>query len=88
MVLLIDLFGTAFDLPENVSPSCHDINQDIANAYNLSDTEAFSESREGLLNDFIEGEKHNALYDAEVIRALYVQMIKKQNENLKEALIL
>ena len=26
MVLLIDLFGTAFDLPDNVSASCYDIN--------------------------------------------------------------
>lgn len=29
MVLFIDIFGTAFDLPKNVNASCHDINQDI-----------------------------------------------------------
>ncbi len=29
-VFLIDLFGTAFDLPDYVSPACYDINQDIA----------------------------------------------------------
>ena len=30
MVLFIDIFDDAFSLPENLSPTCHDINQDIA----------------------------------------------------------
>ena len=74
MVLLIDLFGTAFDLPEGVSAVCHDINQDIAKYYGCSDAEAFNKSREGILEEkymFITGDKHNALYDAEVIQAIY-----------------
>ena len=74
MVLFIDLFGTAFDLPQNVNASCHDINQDIARIYNLSEKNAFDYSRELLLeshNISISGQKHNSLYDARVIKSLY-----------------
>lgn len=75
MVLLIDLFGTAFDLPENVSPVCHDINQDIARHYGISSREAFDKSREKIVKELcgkeISGEKHNSLYDAKVIKAIY-----------------
>ena len=76
MVLLIDLFGTAFDLPSNVSASCYDINQDIAMYYKISQKEAFDKSREEILFDkykevAVTGDKHNALYDAKVIRELY-----------------
>lgn len=80
MVLFIDLFGTAFDLPQNVCPSCHDINQDISTIYNLSEQEAFDYSRELLLeghNINVEGTKHNSLYDARVIKCLY-EMLKKE----------
>ena len=74
MMLLIDLFGSAFDLPKHINPACHDINQDIANRYDLSETWAFNKSREELLKEYnktIEGNKHNALYDAKVIKAIY-----------------
>lgn len=76
MVLLIDLFGRAFDLPDNVSASCYDINQDIARYYGISQAEAFGKSREKILWDrwkdgTVSGKKHNALYDAKVIRELY-----------------
>lgn len=74
-VLLIDLLGGhAFNLPENVSPYCHDINQDIAEHYMVPDRFAFDMSREALLADYdvvVKGLKHNALYDAKVIRELY-----------------
>lgn len=78
-VLLIDLFGTAFNLPKNVCAACHDINQDIAKYYGISEREAFDKSREDILMDCIEfngmssvkGDKHNALYDAKVIREIY-----------------
>ena len=36
-VLLIDLFGSAWDLPKSVNPACHDINQDIARYYGISE---------------------------------------------------
>lgn len=74
MVLLIDLFGTAFDLPENVCAACHDINQDIAMYEHITEQEAFDRNREDfLLNHKIEvmGAKHNAMYDAKVIREIY-----------------
>ena len=74
MVLFIDIFGGAFDIPKNVNPACHDINQDIARYYEISEIEAFDYSREQILANCditIEGEKHNALYDAKVIKAIY-----------------
>lgn len=74
MVLLIDLFGTAFDLPKGVCPSCHDINQDIASYYGISEAEAFDRSREKI-SDVIQGNKHNALYDAKVIKSIYNKIV-------------
>lgn len=76
MVLFIDIFGDAFCLPDNVNPVCHDINQDIATYYKISEREAFDVSREDILssNNFIVDEeimKHNALFDAQVIREIY-----------------
>lgn len=77
-VLLIDIFGTAFDLPEGVSAVCYDINQDIAKHYGISDREAFDKSREKIVSELcekqIDGDKHNALYDAEVIKAIFEKL--------------
>ena len=79
-VLLIDLLtngGTALDLPDNISAVCHDLNMDIARHFHVSDREAFDMSREQIMNDLcvpediVAGDKHNSLYDAEVIRAIY-----------------
>ena len=76
MVLFIDIFGDAFDIPKQVNPACHDINQDIATYYKISEREAFGISREDILssNNFIVDEeimKHNALFDAQVIKEIY-----------------
>ena len=71
MVLLIDLFGGAFDLPKNVNPSCHDINQDIAKFLVVTESEAFDVSRECFLGICLSSGKHNALYDAEIIKEIY-----------------
>lgn len=73
-VLFIDIFGTAFDLPDKISACCHDINQDIADYYMVSDAEAFDISREEILtkNGMLAlGDKHNSLYDARVIKYIY-----------------
>lgn len=84
-VLLIDLItngGTALDLPDNISAVCHDINQDIAQHFGITDAEAFDMSREQIMNDLcgseaiVTGDKHNSLYDAEVIRAIYKEIEK------------
>ena len=77
MVLFIDIFGSAFDLPKNVNPSCHDINQDIAEYLEVDEASAFDTNREGFLLCFDvysklpRGDKHNSLYDAKVIKELY-----------------
>lgn len=72
MVLLIDIFGvTAFDMPDNICAACHDINQDIADYLNISEREAFDYTREDLLDEPIEGDKHNSLFDAKVIKAIF-----------------
>ena len=76
MVLLIDLaYGHGLNIPYGkVNSSCHDINQDIAQYLKISEINAFDFSRELFLdlhNISIEGEKHNALYDAKVIKAIY-----------------
>ena len=79
MVLLIDIFGTAWDIPSCLNPSCHDINQDIANYYHISEMEAFDKGREDILTEHkktIKGNKHNALYDAKVIKEIYNIMYK------------
>lgn len=86
MVLLIDLFGDAFDLPKNVCATCYDINQDIAKYYKITQAEAFDKSREEILYGnykkiCICGDKHNALYDAMVIRELY-QILNHVNYDL------
>lgn len=84
-VLLVDLLtggGTALDLPDNISAVCHDINQDIAQHFGVTDAEAFDMSREQIMNDLcgseaiVTGDKHNSLYDAEVIRAIYKEIEK------------
>lgn len=82
-VLLIDLLangGTALDLPENISAECHDLNMDIARHFHVSDLEAFDMNREKIMNDLcgpediVTGDKHNSLYDAEVIRAIWKEI--------------
>lgn len=84
-VLLIELItngGTALDLPDNISAVCHDINQDIAQHFGVTDAEAFDMSREQIMNDLcgsesiVTGDKHNSLYDAEVIRSIYKEIEK------------
>lgn len=75
-VLLIDLvYKDAVNIPYlNHGASIHDINQDIAKYYNICEVEAFDKSREDILkenNIEIDGLKHNALYDAKVIKAIY-----------------
>lgn len=74
MVLFISLFGGAFDLPEKIAPVCVDVNQILAEYFGISDREAFYRSREEFIAEHdveIEGEKHNALYDAKVIREMF-----------------
>lgn len=81
-VLLIDaLYKHGLNVPKNVCANCYDINQDIARYYNISLIDAFNKSREEILSEHgvtIEGKKHNSLYDAKVIKAIY-EIINKNN---------
>lgn len=76
MVLLCDLIAeTAILIPSYINPFCHDITQDIAMILDISEADAFDFSRENLLKNrgisLPKGQKHNALYDAEVIKIIY-----------------
>ena len=77
-VLLIDLLaGSALNLPSTIAPVCHDICYDISRQLSISLQEAFNLSRESLLEQFnltVEGQKHHALYDAQVIKAIYTHL--------------
>lgn len=83
-VLLIDLvWRHALNMPYGIIGSaCHDINQDIARYYNISSIEAFDKSREEILKEHNAevklGVKHNALYDAKVIKELYKILNKEK----------
>lgn len=82
MVFFIDIFGTAFDLPQNICATYYDINQDIAQLYDISIKEAFDVSREDVVESFnqtVIGEKHNSLYDAKVIKIIYEEITALKN---------
>lgn len=77
-LLVNQVFYGAFQMPDFINPVCYDICQDIC----LSDEvnadsmyAAFNESREELCERLIgsvpEGIKHNALYDALVIKEIH-----------------
>ena len=85
-VLLIDLIsGHALKLPNNINSYCHDINQDIAKYYSISDKEAFDKNRESIVKELVLKEtlenninKHNALWDARVIKAIHEKVSNKK----------
>ncbi len=87
------VFGGAFEMPDYINPVCYDIVWDIyerecmgvGNNFNATKNMymAFDISREALVSrkdslKLPEGIKHNALYDAEVIKILYEYYYKKK----------
>lgn len=80
-VLLIDLLTqgkSALDLPEYITPAVYDINQLMAQKLDISMHQAFDLNREEILVQMHRSgfsdlpiEKHNALWDAFVIKELY-----------------
>lgn len=75
MVFLQDVLNNSnLEFEVQAAPCCHDINQDIATMYNITEAEAFDMSREEIAKEagmkLDEIKKHNALYDAEVIKAI------------------
>lgn len=67
-VFFIDLFGNAFNLPANVSPSYIELNNLIAKKYNLTEVQAFNFNRQKAIEnsymDMYYGTQHNSLADA------------------------
>lgn len=86
------VFGGAFEMPEYINSvcydTCHDINEwscmGVGNNFNMTYNmhNAFDISREKLAEDALlelpKGTKHNALYDAEVIKILYEYYYSKR----------
>lgn len=70
-VLFNDLFGTAFDIPKQV----YYIPFDICTLFKVKGIDP-DISREAFIDNKIDGEKHNSLYDAKVIKACYDKLIK------------
>ena len=87
-VLLFDLLtggGTALDLPEWISPVVFDIlypiSGELAYGYDMLTNihKAFDFSRELIIDDWgfhFDGMKHNALYDAKIIKAICENFIE------------
>lgn len=85
LVDLLTNHGSVFDLPSYISSCCFELNQLIMGFCGIGPSEAFDKSREDLvnymitkynltfnyLNDVNKNEKHNSLYDAKIIKAIY-----------------
>lgn len=69
-VLFNDIFGHAFDIPKNV----YYIPFDICTLFKIKGIDP-DISREQFIESSIEGNKHNALYDAKVIKACYEKLM-------------
>lgn len=69
-VLFNDIFGHAFNIPKNVLY----IPFDICTLFRMKGIDP-DISREEFIHNSIKGKKHNALYDARVIRACYHKLI-------------
>ena len=70
-VLFNDLFGHAFNIPNNI----YYIPFDICTLFKIKEIDP-DISREKFINNSIRGKKHNSLYDAKVIKACYDELIK------------
>lgn len=69
-VLFNDLFGHAFNMPDNV---CY-IPFDICTLFKIKGIDP-DINREEFIDNPIKGKKHNSLYDAKVIRACYEKLM-------------
>lgn len=77
VVLLFDLWGHAFKIPENI----YYIPFDIATMFKTLGLDPDT-SRETFIDKPIDGVKHNALYDAQVIRACYDKLNRNREKYL------
>jgi len=72
-VLFNHLFGHAFNLPKNI----YYIPFDICTLFEIKGIDA-DISREEFINNSVTGNKHNALYDAKVIKACYEKLMTNE----------
>lgn len=72
-VLFNHLFGHAFNLPKNI----YYIPFDICTLFEIKGIDA-DISREEFINNSVKGKKHNALYDAKVIKACYEKLMSDE----------
>lgn len=98
-MLLIDILsGDALSLPEYISPACYDVNQDIARYFDICEKDAFDINREELIKTVVfeksgrvlnidDNNKHNALWDAVVIRALDYLVHGRNSKMIYESII-
>ena len=70
-VLFNQIFGHAFNIPKNV----YYIPFDICTLMKMKGVDP-DISRENFICNCVQGEKHNALYDAEVIKACYEKLLE------------
>ena len=85
MVLFIDMFGTAFDLPEFISPAIYDINNDLSSWMNISLADAFNLNREDFLKEIVENSDDDIYY--ELMPILKIGETDKHN-SLYDAIII
>lgn len=69
-VLFNDIFGHAFNIPENV----YYIPFDICTLFKIKGIDP-DISREEFIGNSVKGKKHNALYDAKVIKECYIRLM-------------
>ena len=69
-VLFNDIFGHAFNIPQNV----YYIPFDICTLFKIKGIDP-DISREEFINNSVKGEKHNSLYDAKVIKECFNKLI-------------
>ena len=72
-VLFNNIFGTAFDIPKNV----YYIPFDICTLFKIKGIDA-DISREAFIGNAVKGNKHNALYDAKVIKSCYEKLTNQR----------
>ena len=70
-VLFNDIFGHAFNIPDNV---CY-ITFDICNLFEIKGIDP-DINREEFINNSVKSKKHNSLYDAKVIKSCYEKLIE------------
>lgn len=87
-VLLIDIFGGAFDLPDFVSPACIDLNHFIWRYNGGAYADAFDASREELVTKFAAAYKRNGLHYDKILDKLPKEFSEQKHNALYDAFVI